>query len=364
MKKPSKLFRSIVLCMLLLLNNNQAVSASDYSTSYTDSAKNYEAYRSKLEELYDNKGSFSAISKDLDLSGSLAQYIKLVNANNKSFPAPCVDHYVIQDVCFDTIDNEEYALVSAYSSIGEDSSIFMTKDQKTYYQIKLKSITAHLGGIASYGNNIYVTGNDATYSSSCDLIYRISDRVLLKAYQAAQDNKNKTATIQKSDLVAIHLGGQVKTSFLAYDSTNGFLWTGVHSSAKNTSFMYAFDEETLRSCKNNANLKGNYLYKVAIPTYTQGVAIRDDQVALTRSYSRIVTKNFCSELWCYKKITYKSSHTAALKNVKKYQLPSMAEGVFMGSNYLYIVYESNCTPYQNGILKTTHILATNGRHSF
>jgi hypothetical protein len=122
--------------------------------------------------------------------------------------------------------------------------------------------------------------------------------------------------------------------------------------------MYGFNGSTADSTANNTTMS-TYKYKMSIPTCSQGASFRDGKVIITRSYCRTPTNDlYVSEMYCYNSYST-SSTTATLGSVtKKYMLPSMAEGVYIGATYTYVVYESNSGEYYDGALRCTHILAT------
>lgn len=359
-KKSLKTLFLLVLCLAIIFTSSLYVFAAISSNFYSYFVNGTTAYpnlktliSNNYTDLQNNYTTTSTSSLDLYAEKVSSSYTFISPNDMKGTSNSC--SYTIQGICYNTIGSTTYTLISAYNNAGGTSAIFATTDNTNYTKIIVSGQSTHFGGIASSGGYTYV--------ACTDYIIRISDSTLssyLSSSTSLTGNNNITrqTTVPSTGVTTIKLPSSVKASFLAYESSTDLLWIGTFSTTTSSSYMYGFNGSTADSTANNATIS-TYKYKMAIPTCSQGASFRDGKVIITRSYCRTPTNDsYVSEMYCYSSYS-KSGTTATLGSVtKKYMLPSMAEGVYIGATYTYVVYESNSGEYYDGALRCTHILAT------
>lgn len=94
-----------------------------------------------------------------------------------------------------------------------------------------------------------------------------------------------------------------------------------------------------------------YVSQMQLPTCSQGASFRNGKLMITRSFVRnpFISNNYVSELYCYNGSNISTT-------VKKYILPPMAEGIYIGASYTYIIYESSSTIHHDAILRCPYVL--------
>jgi hypothetical protein len=359
LKKTLKTILLPILCLAIIFTSSISALAAISSTFYTyfvGGSAQYDSFKSAINTNLANLVNTTTTTSSLDSYAEKVSTTSSFKAPNDMLGTNSSCSYTIQGICYNTIGTTTYTLISAYNNSSGNSVIFVTSDNTNYTKITVGGQTSHFGGIASSGGYTYIAAT--TY------IIRIPDLALsssLNSKTSLTGNNNIVyqASLASSDVTTIQLASSVTASFLAYETSTDLLWIGGFNTSSSSSFMFGFNGSTADSTTNNSTMS-TYKYKMSIPSCSQGASFRDGKVVITRSYVRTPTNNsYVSELYCYSSYsTNTSTSVATLGSItKKYMLPSMAEGVYIGATYTYIVYESNSGLYVDGKLRCTHILA-------
>lgn len=208
------------------------------------------------------------------------------------------------------------------------------------------AFTAHMGGIAVGTYNLYYT--DGHHGIGYIPLTELTA-------------ETKTISISVGESVSIaSINNGAETSYLSM--SNGLLWTGNFYNkdyskvpGKYLSMMYGYEISGTDSASEFASLKAiaaDPTYVVAAPDSVdqiQGVAYRNGQIILSRSYGR---KN-ASYLTIYSCTLDKSSTvdnpTVLSDKIKEVKSLPMSEGITLaGTNMLYNLFESGAAYYREG----------------
>lgn len=208
------------------------------------------------------------------------------------------------------------------------------------------AFTAHMGGIAVGTYNLYYT--DGNHGIGYIPLTELTA-------------ETKTISISEGESVSIaSVNKGAETSYLSM--SNGLLWTGNFYNdkykripGKYHSMMYGYEISGTDSASEFASLKAiaeKPTYVVAAPDSVdqiQGVAYRNGQIILSRSYGR---KN-ASYLTIYSCTLDKSSTvdnpTVLSDKIKEVKSLPMSEGITLaGTNMLYNLFESGAAYYREG----------------
>ncbi|OPX41921.1 hypothetical protein CLHUN_42100 [Ruminiclostridium hungatei] len=353
-KKTLKIFLPFALCLIITFTasvNTFAAISSTFYTYFIGGSTSFTDFKAAINKNLTNLKNTTTTTASLDLYAEKVSTGSSFTAPNDKKGVSESSSYTIQGICYNTIGSTTYTLISAYNNTGGDSAIFATTNGTSYTKINVSGQTGHFGGIASSGGYTYV--------ACTSYILRISDSDLstcLSKSTGLTGNNNITSQATLSQISTLKLPSTVTASFLAYETTTDLLWIGGFNESS-SAYMYSYNGAAVDSASNNSTLS-SYKHRMSIPSCSQGASFRDGKVIITRSYVRTPTSNsYVSEMYCYSSYST-SGTTATLGSVtKKYMLPSMAEGVYLGATYTYIVYESNSSEYYDGILRCTHVLA-------
>lgn len=208
------------------------------------------------------------------------------------------------------------------------------------------AFTAHMGGIAVGTYNLYYT--DGNHGIGYIPLTELTA-------------ETKTISISVGESVSIaSINNGAETSYLSM--SNGLLWTGNFYNkdyskvpGKYLSMMYGYEISGTDSASEFASLKAiaeKPTYVVAAPDSVdqiQGVAYRNGQIILSRSYGR---KN-ASYLTIYSCTLDKNSTvdnpTVLRDKIKEVKSLPMSEGITLaGTNMLYNLFESGAAYYREG----------------
>lgn len=208
------------------------------------------------------------------------------------------------------------------------------------------AFTAHMGGIAVGTYNLYYT--DGNHGIGYIPLTELTA-------------ETKTISVSVGESVSIaSINNGAETSYLSM--SNGLLWTGNFYNkdyskvpGKYLSMMYGYEISGTDSASEFASLKAiaaDPTYVVAAPDSVdqiQGVAYRNGQIILSRSYGR---KN-ASYLTIYSCTLDKNSTvdnpTVLSDKIKEVKSLPMSEGITLaGTNMLYNLFESGAAYYREG----------------
>lgn len=244
--------------------------------------------------------------------------------------------------------------VDKYDSANAGAAVIAALDLNTNQTVGVykftkadgSAFTAHMGGIAVGTYNLYYT--DGHHGIGYIPLTELTA-------------ETKTISISVGESVSIaSINNGAETSYLSM--SNGLLWTGNFYNkdyskvpGKYLSMMYGYEISGTDSASEFASLKAiaeKPTYVVAAPDSVdqiQGVAYRNGQIILSRSYGR---KN-ASYLTIYSCTLDKSSTvdnpTVLSDKIKEVKSLPMSEGITLaGTNMLYNLFESGAAYYREG----------------
>lgn len=244
--------------------------------------------------------------------------------------------------------------VDKYDSANAGAAVIAALDLNTNQTVGVykftkadgSAFTAHMGGIAVGTYNLYYT--DGHHGIGYIPLTELTA-------------ETKTISISVGESVSIaSINNGAETSYLSM--SNGLLWTGNFYNkdyskvpGKYHSMMYGYEISGTDSASEFASLKAiaeKPTYVVAAPDSVdqiQGVAYRNGQIILSRSYGR---KN-ASALTIYSCTLDKSSTvdnpTVLSDKIKEVKSLPMSEGITLaGTNMLYNLFESGAAYYREG----------------
>lgn len=244
--------------------------------------------------------------------------------------------------------------VDKYDSVNAGAAVIAALDLNTNQTVGVyrftkadgSAFTAHMGGIAVGTYNLYYT--DGHHGIGYIPLTELTA-------------ETKTISISVGESVSIaSINNGAETSYLSM--SNGLLWTGNFYNkdyskvpGKYLSMMYGYEISGTDSASEFASLKAiaaDPTYVVAAPDSVdqiQGVAYRNGQIILSRSYGR---KN-ASYLTIYSCTLDKSSTvdnpTVLSDKIKEVKSLPMSEGITLaGTNMLYNLFESGAAYYREG----------------
>lgn len=244
--------------------------------------------------------------------------------------------------------------VDKYDSANAGAAVIAALDLNTNQTVGVykftkadgSAFTAHMGGIAVGTYNLYYT--DGHHGIGYIPLTELTA-------------ETKTISISVGESVSIaSINNGAETSYLSM--SNGLLWTGNFYNkdyskvpGKYLSMMYGYEISGTDSASEFASLKAiaaDPTYVVAAPDSVdqiQGVAYRNGQIILSRSYGR---KN-ASYLTIYSCTLDKNSTvdnpTVLSDKIKEVKSLPMSEGITLaGTNMLYNLFESGAAYYREG----------------
>lgn len=244
--------------------------------------------------------------------------------------------------------------VDKYDSANAGAAVIAALDLNTNQTVGVykftkadgSAFTAHMGGIAVGTYNLYYT--DGHHGIGYIPLTELTA-------------ETKTISISVGESVSIAgINNGAETSYLSM--SNGLLWTGNFYNkdyskvpGKYLSMMYGYEISGTDSASEFASLKAiaeKPTYVVAAPDSVdqiQGVAYRNGQIILSRSYGR---KN-ASALTIYSCTLDKNSTvdnpTVLSDKIKEVKSLPMSEGITLaGTNMLYNLFESGAAYYREG----------------
>lgn len=244
--------------------------------------------------------------------------------------------------------------VDKYDSANAGAAVIAALDLNTNQTVGVykftkadgSAFTAHMGGIAVGTYNLYYT--DGHHGIGYIPLTELTA-------------ETKTISVSVGESVSIaSINNGAETSYLSM--SNGLLWTGNFYNkdyskvpGKYLSMMYGYEISGTDSASEFASLKAiaaDPTYVVAAPDSVdqiQGVAYRNGQIILSRSYGR---KN-ASYLTIYSCTLDKNSTvdnpTVLSDKIKEVKSLPMSEGITLaGTNMLYNLFESGAAYYREG----------------
>ncbi len=332
MNKAIKSFVCIVLCLSLSFGASAAQPAGigESFTSFFDGIVRF----------------FSIIIGEItDFFEGGYTRIDIENYTSQGFDMPGLDSgFVPQGICY----SEELGafLISGYTD-GGNSRIYVV-DEKTNQakEIILKDYTAHAGGIASNGKDIWVCSGGS--AEKCGKLYHFTAEAIAQA-----ENGEEVAFDSKTEL-------NVKGSFAG--CSDGMIWVGefyTKGGDYEVNPDHAYGKNSSWACGYKVNSDGELALEavLSVPDEVQGMSVLEDNtVVFSTSYGRYND----SALQIYKPYTEWEKSTVSIdgrdvdfygctkKNrTAKIEMPTLMQGVECKDDKLYSIFESGAQKYSN-----------------
>ena len=346
MKKITKSLICIVLCLSLSFGVSAAQPAGigEGFTSFFDGIVRF----------------FSIIIGEIsDLFEGGYTRIDIENYTEQGFDMPGLDSgFVPQGLCYNK-ELDAY-LISGYTDDG--NSRIYTVDTKTNEtkEIILKDYTAHAGGIASYGKDIWVCSGGSAEKGG-KLYHFTADAI------AQAENGEEIAFDSKTEL-------NVKGSFLG--CADGMIWVGefyTKGGGYEVNPDHAYGKNHAWSCGYKVNNDGSLTLEavISVPDEVQGISVlADNSIVFSTSYGRFND----SALQVYRPYTEWKKGTVSIDGkdvdfyackkkdrVAKIEMPTLMQGIECNGNNHYTIFESGAQKYSDAkkVITTAYVLDIN-----
>ncbi len=332
MTKITKSLICVVLCFTLSFGTSAAQPAGigDTLTSFFDEiVRFFSIIIGEISDLFE--GGYTRI--DID------------NYTSQGFDMPGLDSgFVPQGLCY----SEELGayLISGYTDGGNSRIYAVDEETNKAKEIILKDYTAHAGGIASSGNDIWVcSGGNAENGGK---LYHFTTDAIAQA-----ESGDEIAFDSKMSL-------PVKGSFLGCGGSMiwvGEFYTGGGDYEVNPD--HAYGKNHAWACGYTVNEDGSLELKavISVPDEVQGMSVlSDNTVVFSISYGRYND----SALQIYTPYTKWEKSTVTVDGKKvdfyacakkdrtaKIEMPTLMQGVERKGNKLYSIFESGAEKYSN-----------------
>ncbi len=341
-----KKFISAVLCVTLCL-----------SFAFGTSAMGPQGIGEDFTSFFENiKRFFSIIAGDIaDFFEGGYTDVNINNFTQEGFDMPGLDSgFVPQGLCY----NEAYGvyLISGYTDSGNSRIYAVNKTGGETKEIILKDFTAHAGGIASHGNDVWVaSGGNAEKGG---YLYHLDTEKIMNVSESAElefDSKYQT---------------QVKGSFLG--CSGDMIWVGefyTNSGGYDVNPDHALGKNHARACGykiSNGALELTAM--MSIPDEVQGITVLpDNSVAFSISYGRYNDSTL--EIFSPYTELERSTVTVDGKEIPLYncqkadrtakiEMPSLMQGIEYTDGKLCVIYESGAQKYSlaKQVITTSQII--------
>ena len=315
-----------------IVNNSLEVSKPEYEKYQSHVVTNYQSKNDSKQKVYFNK-----LANALDGSDGL--------------PDMCVPGLerelamIPQGLGF--CEKWNCVFISSYYKLTEDDKVkkpstlytldFDTGEITGAYALYYNSgtsettITGHVGGVACYGDYVYVADGNFIYR------FALSD--------FDKDSKKAVSTVQ------YNVGTKMNKANCAYVTiTDGILWTG--------NFYDVKDYPTKASDSNNSVILGYQLtdnaitsvlptYKINVPNtinHIQCATVYNNKLYISQSYGRGKDSKLI-----YVNLKLNQTTSFSLYDTESINTLPMMEGFFIKDNSLYTVFESASNFYMNNV---------------
>ena len=189
----------------------------------------------------------------------------------------------------------------------------------------------HVGGIATNNNKVWITSDYEINEYNLEEIINTNNTSIKAISTKKLKNRGDTCTYN-----------------------NGILWIADF-------YLYPIykvpnNKPLLLGYKVTDNIDyNNYNYSVMLPKMVQGVAIKDNKIIISQSYTYLVN----SKLRIYEfNINDNTNNYKLDKNnlIKTITIPPMAEGIFYKDNKIYVLFESSSKKYFGAYPKINNLL--------
>lgn len=273
------------------------------------------------------------------------------------------DGFIPQGMCY--IESEKCFAVSGYMDNKDFSRIYLVRESDgAVGTVVLKGYKGHAGGIASFGDDVYVcSGGNETEGG---FIYRLSANELTKSFDA----QNGTVETELSDKI----GTVCKASFM-YASDN-MLFVGEFYNRENKVNKSHYKDGNRAWAVGyelpiDSDFSGGTILPdvvLSIPDQVQGMAVTDDkEVVFSTSYGRrndsvmCVFKDYTE--WKKDSVTINETEiplyiSGKESKIMKFKMPALMEGIDYVNGSLYVIFESGANKYSDAkkVIKTSYIL--------
>lgn len=242
-------------------------------------------------------------------------------------------------------------LQTSYNAKGKVSMLYVTdlKTNKLIKELKLKDFDGkdnnlHVGGIATNGNNVWITSDYQVNEYSLEEILTTKDKYIQSYHKTKLPIRGDFCYCDEE--LNLWIGDFFLNPFYKVPNDTPLL------------FKYSGYEELNY---NNPELV------VSLPKMVQGMTITDNkQIVFTRSFTYLVNSNLTTYKNIFKEkatdfYTFKGKqipfyHFTKDNMIKNEKIPPMAEGLFYKDKSLYILFESNSDHYSLALPKVKKVL--------
>jgi len=209
----------------------------------------------------------------------------------------------------------------SYGGDGDDRAVASIIDPDTGEVIN----TVELGGSPHHVGSVVVDGNDVWVTSG---------------------SPSETIRYSLPALRRANLGTPVEPTSTAPLADGGHSYSTIHTDPDGTTYLYAgdfWDDRMYRYVKTADGWERDPDYEVKTPEFTQGVVVRDGEIAFSTSYGR----GYESELMTYDRATLEDGGDAAGGDghLDSTYLPNMSEGVTETPYGFAVTHESGSADY-------------------
>jgi len=303
-------------------------------------------------------------------------YGDLLSNNNINSVAsiPGLDeNFVPQGICY--CESYGVYLVSGYVSTGEASRIYLINpNTNSYKRINLektpdeiskkkpaREYTGHAGGIATDGNNVWVSSGGN--STSDGRIYHTTISAILNVKNNGKLQFDKFFYVPTKGS-GLFCDGKYLWVFEFYEPT-GNLVKFTHHIDSNHSWACAFEIDSINDNTYNKKTTVTPDIVLSIPDKVQGMSITDDgKVVFSCSYGRnnnshLLVYNHYSN-WNTKKVKINGvQKTIYIANnfsiINSITMPTLLEGLDYHNGKLYFLFESGAKKYSDALENYSYI---------
>ncbi len=268
------------------------------------------------------------------------------------------DNLVPQSLCYFKDDANNIFLVGGYMSDGKASRVYVV-DAKTYVTLKSFSLAyldendnivdyvGHCGGIKTDGNGVWFCGESYVYYFKYEDIIYVDDggQIVADSYFNAPNGADFLTIYDNKLLVGeFHKDGK-------YDTSESHVIETTNGTNHAVTFAYEIDNNSEYGLRNL-----NPVYAISTTSLVQGMAITDDSIILSTSYSLP-----SSNLYVYKnvlnsglepiKMTFENVEEEVDTYIldtpaKTIKAPCMSEEIAVKDDRLFILFENACNKYK------------------
>lgn len=353
-----KLYKRIIsffIAIFILISSVSGASAADFLEGENDAFIFFETVSDFFRDFRQMLLNFFSIGFDT---------VNTEKYTESGFSMPGLeDGFIPQGICY--VESEKCFAVSGYTDNKGFSRIYLVRESDgAVGTVVLKGYKGHAGGIASFGDDVYVCSGGS--ESEGGYIYRLSAKELMKSF----DEQNRTVEAELTDKI----GTVCKASFMY--ATDEMLFVGEfynrenkvnksHYKDGNRAWAAGYKLPIDSSFSGETKLPDVIL---SIPDQVQGMSLTDDKkVVFSTSYGRkndsvmYVFDDFTN--WKKDSVTINETEIPLYisgkdSKIMKFKMPTLMEGIDYVNGSLHVIFESGANKYSDAkkVIKNSYIL--------